>query len=65
VINKTILALNQKYGNVGVQLDASNYYWSSSEYSDANAWHVYMSNGRVSYGGKSSYGGRVRAFLRL
>lgn len=63
-INKTILALNQKYGNVGVQLYTSNYYWSSSEYSSSYAWGVHMSNGFVgSYGKSLNY--YVRAFLRF
>jgi hypothetical protein len=63
-INKTILALNQKYGNVGVQLGASNRYWSSSEYDDYYAWYVYMYDGHVGYG--NEYGSlSVRAFLRF
>ena len=31
-----------------VQLDSSNYYWSSSEYSSSYAYDVYAGNGRVS-----------------
>ena len=63
-INKTILALNQKYGNVGVQLHTINYYWSSSENGSNGAWYVRMNNGRVYFNNKggSFY---VRAFLRL
>lgn len=63
-INKTILALNQKYGNVGVQLDTSYRYWSSSEANLTNAWGVYMGNGGVSSNTKNGYI-YVRAFLRL
>jgi hypothetical protein len=63
-INKTILALNQKYGNVGVQLNTTAIYWSSSENSSFNPWSVHVGTGRVSYGNKD--GDRhVRAFLRL
>lgn len=63
-INKTILALNQKYGNVGVQLNTSDSYWSSSECSSASACRVRMSNGYVGdrYKRVNSY---VRAFLRF
>lgn len=63
-INKTILALNQKYGNVGVQLYADDYYWSSSENNNRNAWSVYMYGGSVStpLKGTNRY---VRAFMRL
>ena len=63
-INKTILALNSKYGNVGVQLGTSNYYWSSSEYDGNDAWYVYVHTGYVLsyYKGNDYY---VRAFLRF
>ena len=63
-INKTILALNQKYGNVGVQLGTNNFYWSSSEYLNNNAWLVLMDDGLVSNRNKDS-NSYVRAFLRL
>jgi hypothetical protein len=63
-INKTILALNQKYGNVGVQLHTSSLYWSSSESLNDYAWRVFMNDGRVGYYYKYSSHG-VRAFLRL
>ena len=63
-INKTILALNKKYSNVGVRLDTSYSYWSSSENDSSYAWYVYMSIGSVSSNRKgSNY--HVRAFLRL
>ena len=66
-INKTISALNQKYGNVGVQLYTSyetRLYWSSSEADNARAWYVFMINGEVLYNSKAYYG-YVRAFMRL
>ena len=63
-INETILALNQKYGNVGVQLYTGTSYWSSSENNTVRAWGVGMNDGRVSYYAKGG-GYRVRAFLRL
>jgi hypothetical protein len=64
-INKTILALNQKYGNVGTQLNTIYGYWSSSENYDSGAWSVGMSNGQVDYSRKSSTHRYARAFLRL
>ena len=63
-INKTILALNQKYGNVGVQLNTSSRYWSSSENNNNFACNVRMDNGGVDYNGKST-NRSVRAFMRL
>ena len=63
-INKTITALNNKYGNVAVQLNTDRFYWSSSGYSSYDAWLVSMSNGSVGSSNKN-YGYRVRAFLRL
>jgi len=67
-INKTILALNQKYGNVGVQLLTSNYYWpscwSSSVYGDSGAWRVYIGYAQVDWNTRDvDYS--VRAFMRL
>ena len=62
-IYKTILALNQKYGNVGVQLNGY-FYWSSSEYYDNNAWYMDISTGRVYNYDKESVR-CVRAFMRL
>ena len=65
-INKTILALNSKYGNVGVQLNTStNYYWSSSEYHTHGAWLVGMDGGYVGSSGKGNDFPYVRAFLRV
>lgn len=64
-INKTILALNQKYGNVGVQLRTSRSYWSSSENDYRNAWSVDMCYGIVDYNDKTLYDIYVRAFLRF
>jgi len=63
-VNDTISALNTKYGNVGVQLDTYQYYWSSSEYSSGYAWLVAMDNGNVDGYAKNSYF-YVRAFLRF
>jgi hypothetical protein len=64
-VNGTISALNAKYGNVGVQLDTSFNYWSSSEYNANFAWSVNMYNGYVSNYDKGGYFLRVRAFLRV
>ena len=58
-INKTILALNQKYGNVGVQLDTTKFYWSSS-----NDTAVGLADGVIE-GYSMSSPNRVRAFMRL
>ena len=63
-INKTILALNQKYGNVGVQLGTSSYYWSSSEFNNKYAYGVTMGDGHLDYYRKD-YSSYVRAFMRL
>ena len=64
-INKTILALNQKYGNVGVQLGTSYRYWSSSEVDTNYAWYVHMYDGNVRNFTKYSSSNYVRAFLRF
>jgi hypothetical protein len=68
-INKTILALNQKYGNVAVQLNTDANYWSSSENSNLSAWAVNMNRGSVPiyYKGYDHQVNipRVRAVLRL
>ena len=63
-VNDTISALNAKYGNVGVQLDADHSYWSSSECRNYDAWCVVMGLGYVR-GYNKDVGGRVRAFLRV
>lgn len=64
-INKTILALNQKYGNVGTQLRITNaYYWSSSEYNNDSAWYMSMTFGNIINSAKHNFF-HVRAFLRL
>jgi hypothetical protein len=63
-INKTILALNQKYGNVGVQLNTDGGYWSSSECSSNAAWSVDIRDGYVYLYYKNG-SGYVRAFMRL
>ena len=62
-VNNTISALNTKYGNVGVQLNTSYKYWSSSECYSSYAWAVGF-DGIVDRSGKSNdfY---VRAFLRF
>ena len=49
---------------VAVPLDGSDYYWSSSEYSQGNAYRLYAGNGYVNYYGKDYYV-LVRAFRRL
>lgn len=65
-INKTILALNQKYGNVGVQLNLSQVYMSSSEYSSSKAWIISMYNGYMeNFPKNNGYNTYVRAFMRL
>ena len=65
-INATISALQTKYGNtVGVQLSTDyDYYWSSSECNNDDAYNVRTDDGYVGYDGKDGdyY---VRAFLRL
>lgn len=58
VIDNSISKVN------GVQLDSSDYYWSSSEYSSIFARTVYTSNGGIFYSNKSN-SNYVRAFLRL
>jgi len=63
-INKTILALNQKYGNVGVQLETTSSYWSSSEYDVIRDWYVDIGNGNLNYYYKNNVN-YVRAFLRF
>ena len=63
-INKTILALNQKYGNVGVQLGTSDAYWSSSEYDYSRAWCVYTHDGSLDNFTEDNKR-YVRAFMRL
>lgn len=62
-INDTISKLKTAYG-VGVQLNASNYYWSSSEYSTNYARNMGTTSGIMSFYNKSSdlY---VRAFCQL
>jgi hypothetical protein len=62
-VNKTILALNQKYGNVGVQLVTTNFYWSSSEHSISYTWDMHMNFGHIdNYYKYSNF--YVRAFMR-
>ena len=57
--------LNTAISDVGgVQLNATTYYWSSTEYDETNAWYVGTSLGYV--GSTNKYGdGYVRAFLAL
>ena len=64
-INVAITKMLNAYGeSVGVQLNTSSYYWSSSDYSYAYARYLYMYNGLVNSNFKnlSNY---VRAFLRV
>ena len=66
-INKTILALNQKYGNVGVQLPtkSNTHYWSSSESTNIVAWSITGSyDGYIVCDDKNN-NYFVRAFMRL
>lgn len=64
MINKTISALNSKYGNVGVKLNTNQYYWSSSEYGGRASWSVVLGTSAVvsTLRDTSEY---VRAFLRF
>jgi len=65
-VNDTISALNTKYGNVGVRLNTSNFYWSSSECDNYYVWNVSMSNGYVNlYNYNKTSNLYVRAFLRF
>lgn len=49
---------------VAVPLNESNNYWSSSEYSQSDAYSLYTGFGDVDYSGKGD-GHLVRAFRRL
>ena len=40
---------------------AETWYWSSTEYSAANAWYLYLPNGLADYTTKATGQGRVRA----
>ena len=64
-INEAITKMRNAYGSaVGVTLNTSNYYWSSSEYNSGYARYVNTNHGRVYYSSKD--GNRcVRAFLRV
>jgi hypothetical protein len=65
VINRIVSAINTAYGSgTAFALHTSNYYWSSSEYSEADARYVSTNYGYVYYHSKDySYG--VRAFLAV
>lgn len=65
-INDTIDKICTIYGSsVGVELNTSTYYWSSTEYSSNLARSVDTSNGNVYRNFKDYYGFYVRAFLRV
>lgn len=64
-INDAIGKMRTAYGSsVGVELNASSYYWSSTEYSSNIARGVTMIDGAVYYYSKSNYN-YVRAWLRV
>lgn len=66
-INEAIDKMRTAYGSsVGVKLNTGDGYWSSSEFSSRLARCVDTSRGGIySDNGKSSYGGFVRAWLRV
>ena len=61
-LNKT--AINEALTKIGGMTFASNYYWSSSEYSSTIGFYVSFSSGSVNYNLKS-YGCRVRVVRDL
>ena len=64
-INEAITKMLNTYGiSVGVKLNASKGYWSSSEYDSGIARYVYTYNGRMNYYNKDT-NNNVRAFLRV
>ena len=63
-INKTILVLNRKYGNVGIMVDAGTHYYSSSEYDREKIWYVDIGSGQMYYLNKNAPR-KARAFLRF
>ena len=64
-INDAIDKMRTVYGSsVGVELNNSDFYWSSTEYSSNDARFVNTSYGRVSKDSKNSIG-YVRAFLKV
>lgn len=64
-INQAITNMRTAYGSsVGVELDMSNYYWSSTECSSDDARRVNTNRGHVTNLNKN-YGSYVRAFLRV
>lgn len=65
-INEAIQKMIDAYGSsVGVALDSSDSYWSSSEYNSIYANRVYPLNGGVDSGGAKRFAHHVRAFLRV
>lgn len=64
-INEAIDKMRNAYGSsIGVQLDATFSYWSSSEYNDGYVRGMSVNSGNVYYLTKEYYG-YVRAFLRV
>ena len=64
-INDAIDKMRTAYGSsVGVELSTGSGYWSSTEYSTANARYVYTSYGRV-HDTSKNFNYYVRAFLRV
>lgn len=59
VLNKAFIAAG------GEALDDEAFYWSSTEYSDDNAWELRMSDGNRNDYDKSYYGRYVRPVLAL
>jgi len=52
------------YANLRDQFDTSAWYWTSTQYSDDDAWGQYFNDGSQGYDDKS-YEGRVRAVRRF
>ena len=60
-------AINEALKFVGGQPLAKDWYWSSTEYSATNAWHLGLNDGYANFSAKATYKYRVRpvsAFLR-
>lgn len=53
--------INQALREVGGQEIEDLWYWTSTEYSSTNAWHLNLNNGSMYNNAKASYRNRVRA----